>query len=326
MPPGCDFYSNGGATPNISSFVWLLPYLEQQKLFEQAATGTGGLAFMPNAMGNNTFAPWRRWLSEFVCPSDAAASMQGRWSATWANNRGPGGYAANRGDWHAGQYHTASPTSHTAPTAYNGSRAGFSGNPSTFRGMFGVNTGLKFKDITDGLSFTIAYAERRIYRGEPRKVPDAIWSNSNNYATPNPCWTPSVLASKVENGEFVGAGAVKYGWDYNHSGWACGLPFNHALVTAVPPNGPSCEFVGSPSWGGGLFTASSFHLGGVFAVMGDGAVRFVTDNVDAGDQSASAGGATNTIPAAAQVNAPSPYGVWGAMGTRCGGETVKYRE
>ena len=40
MPPGCDFYSNGGNTPNISSFVWLLPYLEQQRLFEQAVTGT----------------------------------------------------------------------------------------------------------------------------------------------------------------------------------------------------------------------------------------------------------------------------------------------
>jgi prepilin-type N-terminal cleavage/methylation domain-containing protein len=325
MPPGCDFYSNGGATPNISSFVWLLPYLEQQKLFEQAATGTGGLAFMPNAMGNNNFVPWRAWLSEFVCPSDVAASMQGMWYRSNANNRGPGGYAANRGDWHAGQYHTASPTSHTAPTAYNGSRAGFSGNPSTFRGMFGVSTGLKFKDITDGLSFTIAYAERRIYRGEPRKVPDAIWSNSNNYATPNPCWTPSVLASKVQNGEFVGAGAVAYGWNYNHSSWACGLPFNHALVTAVPPNGPSCDFVGSPAWGPGLYTASSYHLGGVFAVMGDGAVRFVTDNVDAGDQSQPAGGATNTPPTA-QINTPSPYGVWGAMGSRCGRETVKYQD
>ena len=50
--------------------------------------------------------------------------------------------------------------------------------------MFGTSTGLKFKDITDSLRFTIAYAERRIYRGEPRKVPDAIWGNSNGYSTP----------------------------------------------------------------------------------------------------------------------------------------------
>ena len=275
---------------------------------------------MPNALGNNNFAPWRRWLSEFVCPSDVAASMQGTWYRSNANNRGPGGYAANRGDWHHGAWNNGASTT---PAAYDGSRAGFSGRTATWRGMFGTSTGLKFKDITDGLSCTIAYAERRIYRGEPRKVPDAIWGNSNQSASPNPCWIPSVLASKVENGEFVGAGAKAYGWTYNDSSWACGLPFNHALVTAVPPNGPSCDYVGSPSWGGGLYTASSFHLGGVFAVMGDGAVRFVIDNVDAGDQSQSAGGATNTPPTA-QINAASPFGVWGAMGTRCGGETAKY--
>ena len=181
MPPGCDFYTNGGNTPNISSFVWLLPYLKQQRLFEQAVTGTGGLAFMPNAIGNNNFAPWRRWLSEFVCPSDVAASMQGTWYRSNANNRGPGGYAANRGDWHHGAWNNAAST---APSAYDGTHAGFSGNKSTWRGMFGTSTGLKFKDITDSLRFTIAYAERRIYRGEPRKVPDAIWGNSNGYSTP----------------------------------------------------------------------------------------------------------------------------------------------
>jgi exosome complex RNA-binding protein Csl4 len=57
--------------------------------------------------------------------------------------------------------------------------------------------------------------------------------------------------------------------------------------------------------------------------MGDGAVRFVTDNVDAGDQSA---GVLSGTPPRAQINTPSPYGVWGAMGSRCGGETVKYSE
>jgi hypothetical protein len=82
---------------------------------------------------------------------------------------------------------------------------------------------------------------------------------------------------------------------------------------------------GSPWWNLGLYTASSFHQGGVFAVMGDGAVRFVTDNVDAGDQSASAGNNTHAGNAPI-INSRSPYGIWGAMGSRCGGETVKYQE
>jgi hypothetical protein len=55
--------------------------------------------------------------------------------------------------------------------------------------------------------------------------------------------------------------------------------------------------------------------------MGDGAVRFVTDNVDAGNQSAKAESSSTF-----KLNSQSPYGVWGAMGSRCGGETVKYQE
>ena len=73
--------------------------------------------------------------------------------------------------------------------------------------------------------------------------------------------------------------------------------------------------------GWGLYTASSFHQGGVFAVMGDGSVRFVTDTVDAGNQSADA-----QVSSTFKLNSQSPYGVWGAMGSRCGGETARYEE
>ena len=98
--------------------------------------------------------------------------------------------------------------------------------------MFGPSTGLQIKDVTDGMGFTIAYAERRIYVGEPNKVPDAIWNQSNQYPSPNPCYTPSALVSKIGDGGFVGSGAIAYGFSYNWSSWACGLPFNHSLVTA----------------------------------------------------------------------------------------------
>ena len=325
MPPGCDFYTNGGKTPNISSFVYLLPYLELQPLYSQARAGTGGVPFMPNTLESLAFKPWQTWVSQFVCPSDVAAGMQGRWSSITGqtNARAPGGYAANKGDWYGKDTVTYGLGAWAAsnPTIFDGSHAGFSGDKTSWRGMFGPSTGLQFKDITDGLSFTIAYAERRIYSGEPSKVPDAIWNNSNNYPNPNPCIRPSALVAKIGDSGLSGAGAVAYGFQYNWSSWACGVPFNHSLTTAVPPNGPSCDFIGSPSVGWGLYTASSFHQGGVFAVMGDGSVRFVTDNVDAGNQSADA-----QVSSTFKLNSQSPYGVWGAMGSRCGGETVRYVE
>jgi len=54
--------------------------------------------------------------------------------------------------------------------------------------------------------------------------------------------------------------------------------------------------------------------------MGDGAVRFVADTVDAGNQSVKADSS------GFKLNAQSAYGVWGAMGSRCGGETARYEE
>jgi prepilin-type N-terminal cleavage/methylation domain-containing protein len=316
MPPMCDYVGTGA--PHISSFVYLLPFLEEQDLFNKAVTGTGNpgppvLPFMPRA--TDSYPVWNRWLTQFVCPSDQAASLRG---SAYNGARGPSSYAANKGDW------WSAPTA-LGPASYNGNRTGYTGDKRSFRGMFGCNEGLKSKDITDGLSFTMAYCERRIYRGETRRVPDAMWGNGNSWGDPNACRTPSVLASKVVNGEFVGSGAIVVSWPNsgNWSAWSSGLAFYHGIVTAVPPNGPSCDMNGSPWWNIGLYTASSFHQGGVFAVMGDGAVRFVSDAVDVGDQSAGAGARDLNVAA---INARSPFGVWGAMGSRCGGETVKYQE
>lgn len=48
--------------------------------------------------------------------------------------------------------------------------------------------------------------------------------------------------------------------------------------------------------------------------MGDGSVRFISNTINVGDLNASG--------MRAAMTGPSPYGVFGAMGTRNGGETV----
>ena len=85
--------------------------------------------------------------------------------------------------------------------------------------------------------------------------------------------------------------------------------------TILPPNGPSCD-LGNARWKGfvngrGIYSAGSYHPGIVQVVLGDGSVRPINDTIDAGDQNA-----TNPI------SGQSPYGVWGALGTRGGGEVV----
>jgi prepilin-type processing-associated H-X9-DG protein len=54
----------------------------------------------------------------------------------------------------------------------------------------------------------------------------------------------------------------------------------------------------------------SYHPGGVNALFGDGSVRFINDTIDAGNANS-----------AYVTSGQSPFGVWGAMGSRSGGES-----
>jgi prepilin-type processing-associated H-X9-DG protein len=70
-----------------------------------------------------------------------------------------------------------------------------------------------------------------------------------------------------------------------------------------------------------ITAASSHHSGGVNAVMCDGSVRFVSETVDAGDQSKNAQDVCSNKDRPQDYSGKSVYGVWGAMGSIAGGET-----
>jgi prepilin-type processing-associated H-X9-DG protein len=61
------------------------------------------------------------------------------------------------------------------------------------------------------------------------------------------------------------------------------------------------------SSGWGIFTPNSFHTGGVQVLMADGAVRFISNSINCGNYGA---------------GSPPSFGIWGALGTINGGETI----
>jgi len=60
-----------------------------------------------------------------------------------------------------------------------------------------------------------------------------------------------------------------------------------------------------------MLPPASFHTGGVNAGFFDGSVRFISNTIHTGNLN---------LPAVR--TGPSPYGVWGALGSPDGGESV----
>ena len=97
--------------------------------------------------------------------------------------------------------------------------------------------------------------------------------------------------------------------------WADGYVSYTGFYTILPPNSPTCYFDSTHGSDNTLAAANSYHTGGVNVCFGDGAVKFVPDSINA----VSSGVTLSTQPTRG-FTGESPFGVWGALGTRNGGE------
>lgn len=288
-----------GTTPQgldtTGFYSWLvpiLPFVEQQPLYDSInlnismsdATGPTApyMAYIgadhPNAEAARTRVPC------YLCPSDSNSSTDAMGSALPA----PDNYAGNAG-WIP------------FATGYDGSRA----TPGKQNGMIplvspGEDVGwhvnkISFKNVTDGLSNTVAVAERRIndrdWNGQSGKN-DAIFSfcagggrtartlaEHRQYCVNT--FSPDTALSRPHGRAWI-------------SGWSLTAPiYTHVME----PNSRNCHFHSGFVDGNFLTTASSQHPGGVNVVLGDGHVRFVEDSI--------------------------ALNVWWSLGSRDGGEATQ---
>jgi len=170
------------------------------------------------------------------------------------------------------------------------------------RGMFGAFTATSFAAIRDGSSNTLAVSERVVCTSDSTalRVQGGVIGNvAGMNLDPTIC-----LAMRGPEG--VLAPGPKHG--STGMRWCDGRPLVTGCTTVLPPNAPSC-LAGNRDWEWGIWTPSSKHMNGVNGLLADGSVRFIVNNIDTGDLS---------LPE--RRTGPSPYGVWGALGSKAGSE------
>ncbi|QDV14921.1 hypothetical protein CA51_48310 [Rosistilla oblonga] len=183
------------------------------------------------------------------------------------------------------------------------------------RGVFAYRRGARFADITDGTSNTIAMSEHQrgnFSRGtnsQPRIQMSIIGSV-------DPRTNPGACLQTHTNGIYNNVAEVKSRFGTR---WTDGQTERVGFTTVIPPNGPSCHEGTDVNADAAhsVISPSSYHPGGVMSVFCDGSVRFISDTIDTGSLSSVA-----AWRGTGYDSGTSPFGVWGAMGSKNGGEIV----
>ncbi len=300
---GCFPYARGGtghpdggtiqaADNNVnraSGFIGLLPYIDQGALYNQISgpLTIGGVsypAFGPRpGTGNEAYTPFMQDIPVLTCPTSQQINTnklggQTNYGFSWGDNN---------------RQITGSETV-SARVSVRSNR----------RGMFGFQATRRFRDIDDGTSNTIAMGEMAT-SNDPSDILGGIASSRGT----SPAYDNSITCFLEGN---RGSGKLTAGSNRNWrgNGWANGVAVYTGINTILPPNSPAC-MQSSNDHSNGQVPASSWHVGGVHVLMGDGAVRFISENISTGNLSLKD-----------VTSGTSPFGAWGALGSISGSEVV----
>ena len=232
---------------NTSGWTILLPYLEQQGLYDQydfrqaSCSLANGVTVMGNPAVNQPVIGTK--LAVFRCPSDQDPVLYTE--GTDVVNAATGNYVFAWGAMHA-QF---------------GWYSMYMNDPT--QGMFGNNGAARLDDVKDGTSQSIAAGESMQFQ---------CWGNQSPWGVGH--------YGAVGLAVYPGEPNINAGWTY---GTQINVSVNEAGIKTGCTSTPTCG--NGPCGGGelpyGHWMFSSKHPGGANFVMGDGSTMFISEKINA---------------------------------------------
>ncbi len=256
FPKGCFQNAGNGAFDwrNHSATVQLLPYMDQKALYQNYQ----GQAYTPGAQKdavNGTLVAIANAakLPAFICPSDSV------------------------------------PVNGDAPNNYvfcEGTNIGYGGGITSQdqNGMFNMNVIVRISDVQDGTSTTIAMSEN-IAAGNTSgtvdysRIKQQVASTVSAASFPTKASIDTWSANCNASTNFGGANG-----NFNGRWWHRGLHGMTLFNTLLTPNALvyncSANCTGCDPDGPSMIPPRSRHTGTVHVLMGDGATRSISNNID----------------------------------------------
>ena len=161
---------------------------------------------------------------------------------------------------------------------------GNNANYASNNGPFGRRYGAKFRDFTDGMSNTGMFAEIRIgpSTGTGNTAGVLAVTNPMYYNTATDLAFGTWDASATGDTIAVAAcdNAATTNWLYRGKQYYRGLVIPTYYSHTLTPNSRRHDCIRGTGLDRGHLATRSYHVGGSQIVLGDGAVRFASDNID----------------------------------------------
>jgi hypothetical protein len=279
-----------------------------------AAPSAANAFLYVDASGEERRNPFTFSIDAFLCPSDSVVRRGGTPAASGRNS-----YRLNHGD---------------IPFDADWPGRGVGNN---FHAFWSWNLGsgdrvrMTINSISDGTSNTIYASERAVTQGSGdgsliSGVAEHDTGQGQLHNRP-----PRACLDMREGNEISSTVLPPLSRSDSGYRWGDARTRYTLFFTILPPNSIAC--LGSGAQAGGYYGASSHHPGGVNVVMADASGRFISNSISSGNPNDRPGEINGVRQPGFRGDGsnpdhfrdwagPSSYGVWGALGSRAGGESV----